>query len=101
MATAKNFDAELAAVNAAADLPPGEALPILRKALTHRSNLVVSRSARHILKLQLTSLLPDLVAAFVRYNSGRNRTSPRTRPPPFGIGRQLPAMAMMNESSVL
>jgi len=67
MAAAKNFDAELAAVNAAADLSPGEALPILRKALTHRSNLVVSRAARHILKLQLTSLLPDIVAAFARF----------------------------------
>ncbi len=67
MAAAKNFDAELAAVNAAADLSPDEALPILRKALTHRSNLVVSRAARHVLKLQLTSLLPDLVVAFVRF----------------------------------
>jgi HEAT repeat protein len=67
MAPAKNFDAELAAVNAAADLSPEEALPILRKALAHRNNLIVSRAARHAGKLQLTSLLPDLVAAFHRF----------------------------------
>jgi HEAT repeat protein len=67
MAASKNFDAELSAVNAAADLSPEEALPILRKALAHRNNLIVSRAARHAGKLQLTSLLPDLVAAFHRF----------------------------------
>ncbi len=67
MAPTRNFDAELAAVNAAADFPPDEALPILRQALAHRNNLIVSRAARHTENLKLTTLLPDLVAAFHRF----------------------------------
>jgi HEAT repeat protein len=67
MAPARDFEAELAAVNAAGDLVPEEALPILRKALAHRNNLIVSRAAHHAERLNLTTLLPELVVAFHRF----------------------------------
>jgi len=56
MAAAKGFKAELAAVNAAGELAPEEASPLLRKALAHRSSLIVSRAAKHAARLNLTKL---------------------------------------------
>lgn len=67
MTAARNFDAELDAVNAAAELPPDEALPLLRKALNHRSNLIVSRAAKHAGRLHLTVLTEVLAEAFYRF----------------------------------
>jgi hypothetical protein len=77
MAAAKNFDAELAAVNAAAGLAPDEALPILRKALAHRNNLIVSRAAKHAAALNLTVLAPELAAAFNRFMENPVKTDPQ------------------------
>jgi len=74
---ARDFDAELVAVNAAADLLPGEALPILRKALTHRNNLIVSRAARHAERLKLTTLADDLATAFHRFMTNPVKTDPQ------------------------
>ena len=73
----QDFDAELAAINAAADLPPDEALPILRKALAHRNNLIVSRAARHAEKLKLITLAEDLAAAFHRFMQNPVKTDPQ------------------------
>jgi hypothetical protein len=77
MAAAKNLEAELAAVNAAASLTPDEALPILRKALDHRSNLIVSRAARHAAALHLTTLADDLATAFNRFMTNPVKTDPQ------------------------
>ena len=77
MAAAKNFDTELAAVNAAASLAPEEALPILRKALTHRNNLIVSRAAKHAAALNLTTLTDDLATAFTRFMENPIKTDPQ------------------------
>ncbi len=76
MAATRDFEAELAAVNAAGELVPEEALPVLRKALSHRNNLIVSRAARHAEKLKLTALLPDLVAAFHRFMPPPTQSNP-------------------------
>jgi HEAT repeat protein len=73
----QDFDAELAAINAAADLPADEAQPILRKALTHRNNLIVSRAARHTDKLKLTTLTEDLATAFHRFMVNPVKTDPQ------------------------
>jgi HEAT repeat protein len=74
---AKDFDAELEAVHAAGALPPEEALPHLRKFLAHRSNLIVSRAARHIARLELKALVPDLAAAFERFMQDPVKTDPQ------------------------
>ncbi len=60
----------MAAVNAADGLPVEEALPVLRKALGNRNNLVVSRAARHVAGLGLAELVPEMVAAFWRFMPG-------------------------------
>lgn len=67
MPQTSGFDAELDAVNAAGALAPEEALPLLRKALTHRSNLIVSRVAKHAGRLNLTALTDELAEAFHRF----------------------------------
>jgi hypothetical protein len=77
MAAPRDFDAELAAVNAAASLAPGEALRILRKALAHRNNLIVSRAARHAVTLNLTTLSSDLAAAFTRFMENATKNDPQ------------------------
>jgi HEAT repeat protein len=77
MAAAQNFEAELAAINAAANLAPEDALPILRKALTHRSNLIVSRAARHAATLGLSTLADDLATAFTRFMTNPVKTDPQ------------------------
>ena len=63
----RNFDTDLAAIDAATELSASEALPIVRRALNHKSNLIVSRAAKHALRLSLKQLTPDLVEAFHRF----------------------------------
>jgi hypothetical protein len=67
MPTPSAFDADLAAIDAVTQLSAAEALPIVRGALTHRVNLIVSRAAKHALRLDLRTLTSDLVAAFARF----------------------------------
>jgi HEAT repeat protein len=61
------FDDDLAAIDAVSQLAAAEALPIVRKALAHRNNLIVSRAAKHSLRLDLRTLTPELAAAFQRF----------------------------------
>ncbi len=61
------IEADLDALSAAADLPRDQSVPALRNALTSRNSLLVSRAARHALRLDLRDLTPDLAAAFTRH----------------------------------
>lgn len=63
----RGFDAELAAVDAVSGLSAEEALPVLRKALASRNNLIVSRAAKHAARLGLVSLAEDIARAFPRF----------------------------------
>lgn len=63
----QGFDADLDAVTAAMALDTAEAEPILRRFLTHRSNLVVARAAKAVGKHQLTDLTEELATAFHRF----------------------------------
>ena len=62
----RTFDADLAAVNALTTLSPTEAEPHLRRFLTHRNNLIVSRAAKITALHQLAGLAEDLAGAFTR-----------------------------------
>jgi hypothetical protein len=64
MPTVRNFDADLAAIDSAALIPPADAVSLVRKSLTHRHNLIVSRAARQAARLNLKQLTEDLAAAF-------------------------------------
>ena len=65
--TTRTFDADLAAVNALTGLTPAEAEPHLRRFLTHRNNLIVSRAAKATARHNLTHLAGDLAQAFHRF----------------------------------
>ena len=67
MPAPRSFDTDLAAIDAVTELPATEALPIVRLALANKSNLIVSRAAKHALRLSLKELTPGLVEAFHRF----------------------------------
>jgi HEAT repeat protein len=54
-----------------------EVIPLLRKALSDRSNLVVAEAARTAAELRLSSLIPDLAAAFERLLGDPPRSDPK------------------------
>jgi hypothetical protein len=61
-----SFEAELATLDALRDLSAAVAAPEVAKALTLRNNWVVSKAATLALHHHLTSLVPNLAAAFPR-----------------------------------
>jgi hypothetical protein len=69
----RGFDKELAELQAlAASLKTGaapdpQAIDHLRKALAHRNNFLVSKAAKLVADAELSSLLPDVLAAFDRF----------------------------------
>jgi hypothetical protein len=77
MPTKRNFDAELAALEALRDASPESAEPEVTKALTHRNNLIVSKAAAVALHHQLTGLTPNLVAAFSRFVENSAKSDPQ------------------------
>jgi len=64
---ARAFDADLATIDAVTHLPAAEALPAVRKALNHHNNLIVSKAAKHAVRLDLRTLTPELAEAFARF----------------------------------
>jgi len=64
---ARTFDDDLAAIDAATHLSAVEALPVVRAALSHRNNLIVSKAAKHAVRLDLRTLTPELAEAFERF----------------------------------
>lgn len=64
---ASRLEEELDALSAVADRPREQALPSVRKALVHRSNLMVARAAKLALRLDLRELQSELAEAFARF----------------------------------
>jgi hypothetical protein len=73
----RTFDAELATLEALRDASPESAEPELAKALTHRNNLIVSKAAALTLHHRLTSLTPNLAAAFARFVENSAKSDPQ------------------------
>jgi hypothetical protein len=73
----RTFEAELAALNALRDLSPAAAAPEVAQALTLRHNLLVSKAATLALHHHLTSLMPNLVAAFPRFLENSTESDPQ------------------------
>jgi hypothetical protein len=73
----RNFDAELAALEALRDAAPGAAEPELAKALNLRNNFLVSKAAAVALHHRLTGLTPNLAAAFPRFLERAARSDPQ------------------------
>jgi hypothetical protein len=73
----RTFEAELATLEALRDLSPGVAAPEVAKALTLRNNLIVSKAATLALHHHLTSLMPNLAAAFLRFLENATKSDPQ------------------------
>jgi HEAT repeat protein len=71
------FEAELAKLNALRDLSPEVAVPEVEKALTNRNNLIVSKAATVALHHHMTSLVPNLAAAFARFLEDSTESDPQ------------------------
>ena len=77
MPAKRTFEAELATLEALRDVAPEAAEPELVKALKLRNNLLVSKAAAATLHHRLTSLTPDLVAAFPRFLENPAKSDPQ------------------------
>jgi hypothetical protein len=64
---ARTFDDDLAAIDAATQLSADDALPVVRNALGNRNNLIVSKAAKHTVRLNFRTLTPELAEAFARF----------------------------------
>jgi hypothetical protein len=71
--TSRGFDKELAELEAlrecmkSGESPDAETVGHLRKALTHRSNFIVSKAAKLVGEAELSVLLPDVLTAYDRF----------------------------------
>ncbi|MBV8673120.1 MAG: hypothetical protein JOZ33_06775 [Acidobacteriaceae bacterium] len=63
----KNFDAQLAALDALREQPDDSCIATLRGALEHQNNYIVSKAADQVVQRRLESLLPNLLTAFDRF----------------------------------
>ncbi len=73
----RKFDDELAALEALRDVPPEAAEPELAKALNLRNNFLVAKAAAMTLHHRLTSLTPNLAAAFPRFLENSAKSDPQ------------------------
>jgi len=71
--TSRGFDKELAELEALSERmkggesPGAETVGHLRKALTHRSNFIVSKAAKLIAEAEIRALLPEVLGAYDRF----------------------------------
>jgi hypothetical protein len=77
MPAKRNFDAELAALEALRDQPSQIAEPGLAKALGVRNNFLVAKAAGVTLHHRLTRLTPQLIAAFPRFLENAAKSDPQ------------------------
>jgi HEAT repeat protein len=77
MPAKRTVDSELSTLETLRDVSPEVAQPQLAKALSLRNNLIVSRAAAIALHHRLTSLTPNLVAAFSRFFENPAKTDPQ------------------------
>jgi hypothetical protein len=77
MPAKRNFDAELSALEALRDESPASAEPSLAKALNLRNNFLVAKAAAVTMHHGLTSLAPDLAAAFPRFLENSAKSDPQ------------------------
>ena len=77
MPAKRAVDGELTTLETLRDVSPEVAEPQLAKALSLRNNLIVSRAAAIALHHRLTSLTPNLVAAFSRFLENAAKSDPQ------------------------
>jgi HEAT repeat protein len=73
----RQFEDQIAALDALRQLPPEACTEPLRKALAHRNNFVVAKAADLTRGFNLTQLTPELLAAFDRCFENPVKTDPQ------------------------
>jgi hypothetical protein len=73
----RKFEEQLAVLDGLREQEPEARIAPLRKALTHRNNLVVGKAANLVRQFQLTQLTPELLAAFDRFFDDPVKTDPQ------------------------
>jgi hypothetical protein len=73
----RSFDAELAALDALRETSPETAKSLLAKALGLKNNFLVAKAAAVTLHHHLTSLTPELAAAFPRFLENAVKSDPQ------------------------
>src|ERR1700723_1973234 len=77
MAAKRNFDQQLAALDALRQEPEPVRETGLRKALTHRNNFLVAKAADLVREFQMAQVIPELLAAFDRFFHNPVKTDPQ------------------------
>src|SRR5215469_5318650 len=77
MTATRDVEQEAAAIEALRQSPLNVAETHLRKSLQNRNNYVVSKAAKLTGDLKLTSLSPDLAAAFTRFMAKPVKSDPQ------------------------
>jgi hypothetical protein len=77
MAAKRNFDQQLAALDALRQQPEQVRERGLRKALTHRNNFLVAKAADLVREFQMAQLIPELLVCFDRFFHNPGKTDPQ------------------------
>jgi HEAT repeat protein len=77
MAAKRNFDQQLAALDALRQQPEQVRERGLRKALTHRNNFLVAKAADLVREFQMAQLIPELPVSFDRFFHNPGKTDPQ------------------------
>lgn len=73
----RQFEQQIAALDALRDTPEETRLPSLRKALSHKNNFVVGKPADLTREFNLRDLTPDLLQAFERFFENPEKFDPQ------------------------
>ncbi|HZD49015.1 MAG TPA: HEAT repeat domain-containing protein [Silvibacterium sp.] len=73
----KNFDVQLAALEALRQQPDEACIAPLRAALKHQNNYIVAKAADLVMQRRLESLLPELLTAFDRFFEDAEKRDPQ------------------------
>ena len=77
MAGKRNFEDQLAALDALRQQPAEACVEPLRKALANRNNFIVAKAADLVREFRMSKLIPDMLNAFDRFFDNAVKTDPQ------------------------
>ncbi len=77
MAGKRNFEGQLAALDALRQQPAEACVEPLRKALANRNNFIVAKAADLVREFRMSKLIPDMLNAFDRFFDNAVKTDPQ------------------------
>jgi HEAT repeat protein len=96
----RNFEDQIAAIDALRHVPEELRVPALRKALGHKNNFLVGKAADLVREFALADLTPDLLAAFEHFFDDPAKTDPQCWAK-NAISRALAAFELQEEAVFL